>query len=346
MDNTINGINTNVLSSEAAQFIETIMGIEPIAMESSQQELEPVDLNTVLNTGDEANTAIYEPTPSTEEPEETEQEIDNEADVEEPQQNEDTSTEPESVVDNSIRPNSNTLLVDESSSRFSGAIWADKIREQEPILAGVGGIGSYVAFLLSRVKPSSITIYDPDRVDSTNMSGQLYSTNDVNEFKVNAMGRMMGLYSNHYNVRCYNIPYDAGALTSDIMICGFDNMAARALFYRNWIRHVSRKSPENKKKCLFIDGRLAAEELQVFCIKGDDGYHMRQYEDKWLFSDEEAEETQCSYKQTSHCANMIASVMVNLFVNFIANQCEPLIDRDVPFMTSYDASTMYFKTVS
>jgi hypothetical protein len=65
-----------------------------------------------------------------------------------------------------------------------------------------------------------------------------------------------------------------------------------------------------------------------------------------LFDDSEAEETICSYKQTSFCANMIASVMVNCFVNFIANQCNPLIPRDVPFFTEYDASMMFFKTES
>jgi hypothetical protein len=43
-------------------------------------------------------------------------------------------------------------------------------------------------------------------------------------------------------------------------------------------------------------------------------------------------------------ANMIASVMVNLFVNFVANQCDPLVPRDLPFYTSYSAETMYYKT--
>lgn len=71
---------------------------------------------------------------------------------------------------------------------------------------------------------------------------------------------------------------------------------------------------------------------------------MKKYENEWLFDDTEAEETLCSYKQTSFCANMIASVMVNLFVNFIANQCEPLIERELPFYTSYDAERMHFKT--
>lgn len=90
---------------------------------------------------------------------------------------------------------------------------------------------------------------------------------------------------------------------------------------------------------------MAAEEFQVFCIKGDDQFNIKKYREEYLFSDEEAEETICSYKQTTFMANMIASVMVNLFVNFIANQCNPIIDRDVPFYTSYNAETMYYKTV-
>lgn len=242
-----------------------------------------------------------------------------------------------------LRPNSPTLLIDETSSRFSGAMWADKITEKTVLLAGLGGIGSYVAFLLSRVKPFRIIIFDDDIVEATNMSGQLYCTNQIGMTKTNATIYNLSTYSRYHSVISNTRRYTETSVTSDIMICGFDNMASRKLFYNKWKQHLD--STSDRSNCLFIDGRLAAEEFQVFCIKGDDAYHMKQYEDNWLFSDEEAEETICSYKQTSHCANMIASIMVNLFVNFVANQCEPLIDRDVPFLTSYDASTMYFRTI-
>lgn len=245
-----------------------------------------------------------------------------------------------------IRPNSPTLLVDETSSRFSDAIWADAIRTKTVTLAGVGGIGSYVGFLLSRLKPSRIILYDPDIVEATNMSGQLYEGANIGKPKVAALSQTMQRFSGYYTTYSYPTRFIGSTPISNIMICGFDNMAARRTFYESWKRGVNSVFKDIKSDSLLIDGRLAAEEFQVFCIKGDDDYHMKQYESKWLFSDEEAEETICSYKQTSHCANMIASVMVNLFVNFVANQCNPLIDRDVPFMTSYDASTMYFKTIS
>ena len=74
-----------------------------------------------------------------------------------------------------IPANSNSLLISEETSRFSSAIWYDKIREQRIILAGAGGIGSYVGFLLSRMHPARITIYDDDVVEEGNLSGQLYA---------------------------------------------------------------------------------------------------------------------------------------------------------------------------
>lgn len=242
-----------------------------------------------------------------------------------------------------IPVNSQTITVDETTSRFSGAIWYEEIQKQAVTLAGVGGVGSYVGFLLGRLKPQRLIIYDPDRVETVNMSGQLYGQTDVGNYKSVALSIMIRNYANYNNIVALNDRFDANSEATDIMICGFDNMAARKLFFDKWAAHVASKPAEERANCLYIDGRLAAEEFQVLSIQGNDDRAMKEYEDKWLFNDVEAEETICSYKQTTFMANMIASVMVNVFVNFVANQCNPIIDRDVPFFISYDASTMFTK---
>ena len=243
-----------------------------------------------------------------------------------------------------IPTNSATLFIDEATSRFSSAIWYENIQKKTVILAGVGGIGSYVGFLLARMKPASMFIYDNDIVEAVNMSGQLYGQSDLGRPKVSALAEMIRNYAGYSSVFAINERFTIESEASDIMICGFDNMAARRLFFNKWVNHVQSKPEEERKNCLFIDGRLAAEEFQVLCIKGDDEYNINRYSNEYLFSDAEADETICSYKQTTFCANMIASYMVNLFVNFCANQCGPLIDRDLPFLTTYNAETMYLKT--
>lgn len=264
------------------------------------------------------------------------------------QVNEETPLESEgetapTIQHNEIPLNSASLQIEETTSRFSGAIWYEAITRKKIILAGLGGIGSYVAFLLSRMHPASIKLYDDDKVEAVNMSGQFYSLNDVNNFKASAIYSKMRVYSNFYNGLALARKFDENSDGGPIMICGFDNMSARKTFFDSWARYVSSCSTDNRKSCLFIDGRLAAEEFQVIAIQGDDESAMSRYRSEWLFSDEEAEETLCSYKQTTFMANMIGSVMVNIFVNFVANECDPIFPRDVPFLTTYNASNMYFK---
>ena len=243
-----------------------------------------------------------------------------------------------------IPENSKSILVKESTSRFSSAVWYDKIQEQDIMVAGIGGIGSYIVFLLSRMSPKSLFIYDDDIVELANMSGQLFGLNDMGIAKVTAISNAVANYSDFYRVFAIQDKYTEESTAIDIMICGFDNMEARKVYFNKWYNHVLTKPESERANCLYIDGRLAAEYFQIFAIQGNDERAIKDYMEKWLFSDAEADTTICSYKQTSFCANMIASCMVNIFVNFIANMCNPIVPRDVPYYTSYDASTMYFKT--
>ena len=248
------------------------------------------------------------------------------------------------LTEASIIPrNSDSLQVKEDSSRFSSAVWYEAIQQKSITLAGVGGIGSYVAYLLARMHPKSLFLYDDDVVEYANMSGQLYSKLDVGMTKVDAIAQMVSNYANYDSAFAVSQRFTENSEPSDIMICGFDNMAARKLFFEKWLSLVKTRNDEDKKKCLFIDGRLAAEELQVFCITGDNEWAIKTYREKYLFSDEQADATVCSYKQTTYMANLIGSLIVNLFVNFVANEVSGWEERDVPFFTSYDGLTMFLK---
>lgn len=249
-------------------------------------------------------------------------------------------------IDNSpaIPKNKKSYLVKDMTSRFSGAEWFKLIQTKHITLAGLGGIGSHTAFMLSRVHPASMTFYDDDIVEPANMSGQLFGKHDFNKNKGVAMAEMIMEYSDYASVLVTGQKFTENSTPTDIMICGFDNMVARKTYYTSWKNYVLRLPAERRKGCLFIDGRLLMEEFQVLCITGDDEYSMNRYEERFLFSDEEAEEPMCSMKQTSFCASMIGTVITNLFVNFVANQLNPVIPRDLPFYTSYNSTIMFFKT--
>ena len=255
----------------------------------------------------------------------------------------DTSVENIEVPDDDISDYSNVIARDETA-RFSSAEWFAKAQTNSIIVAGQGGIGSWTTLLLSRLRPVCITIYDSDVVELVNLAGQLYGSNNVGQLKVNAMCALVHQLSNYYSVYSCPYNYDTTRPTEDIMICGFDNMNARRMFFESWKGRVSRCSGVMQSNQLYIDGRLTATEIQVFCITGEDTELIRRYENEFLFDDEEASQEVCSFKQTAYLANMIAGMIVNLYVNFCANQTGTPFKRSLPFITKYNTDMMVLST--
>ena len=214
------------------------------------------------------------------------------------------------------------------SIRFTGAAWAKMMQKSCITIIGVGGIGSHLAFLISRLQPQSINVYDSDTVELNNLGGQLYGFKDVGKSKTRALSNLINNLSMYYTINMYQNFSSIDTVTK-ITLCGLDSMKARKTAFLEW-----KKTWETNPSAVFIDGRLAAEEFQIFTIKGDDARAIDEYTQKWLFNDDEAIQETCSYKQTTFCASMIASYMTSILVNFQYNCLHPQVERCVPFFIS------------
>ena len=228
-------------------------------------------------------------------------------------------------------------------SRFSGAAWFEAMQNTKIIVAGCGGIGSWFTLLAARANPESIQLFDADNVESANLSGQLFGLEHVGMNKANALASIVQNYCNYNKIEVFNIFYTGRTRqVGPIMVCGFDNMTARKVYFNKWKEYAQSHTNE---RCLYIDGRLNAEQFQVFCITGDRPDLMAKYEEDWLFDDSEADGVLCSYKQTSYCAAMIGGMMNNLLVNFIFNGGRDILyPRDLPFLTVYEADQLFLRT--
>ncbi len=204
------------------------------------------------------------------------------------------------------------------SGRFKEADWYTP--GLNVTLGGAGGIGSYVAFFLSR-QEAIITLYEFDTIEEHNLGGQLYPVNSIGKLKSDAIQDLcnnfsrqgmylMGEFTEHSHVR-------------PITISAFDNMKARKLMFEQW------KKLENRE--LFIDGRMNAEQGQIYYVtKGKE----EDYE-KTLFDDKDVEELPCSYKATSHCGGIMASLIIAGLNNYIANKKTESDMRELPFHVHY-----------
>lgn len=228
--------------------------------------------------------------------------------------------------------------VEPQFGRVKGASWFPLLYKKDVMVLGQGGIGSWTALLLSRIG-CTLHLFDMDRYEVHNMTGQIVKHTDIGKNKVHAIADVIEEFSPNCLVYPFHQRYDEDSFTNEIMICGFDNMAARKVAFQNWKSHVFTFPEGHRKNCFFQDGRLLAEQLQIFSISGNDSEGMTKYEKDWLFDDKEVEEAECTFKQTSHCAAMIASHMVGFLTNWAANvemisKGFPAI-REVPFMYEY-----------
>lgn len=240
----------------------------------------------------------------------------------------------EAPVEESIEDIAEETQISAQYNRFKGADWFEIVQEQNVILAGLGGIGSWVSLFLSRLGPKTISLYDDDRFEEHNLSGQAFRIDSLGIYKVEEAASIAIDFSNYTKTYAFNSKYTERCSTSKIMICGFDNMGARKLFYNKWKESIIQ---EESHEYLFIDGRLTADMFQLFCIQGNDAYAQDEYESNWLFEDEDADDTDCTFRQTSHIAAMLGTYITTYFTNFCSNLSPDNFPKRIPWFMEYNS---------
>lgn len=217
--------------------------------------------------------------------------------------------------------------------RVKGAQWFPLLYKRDIMILGQGGISSWVSLLLSRIG-SNLHTFDMDIFEDHNMTGQMVGRTGLGMNKAEAIKQVIADFSPDCEVYT-NGEYAEDSPTNDIVICGFDNMKARKIAFGKWRAMLKAIEKKDKANCFFQDGRLLAEQLQIFSIPGDRPDLIERYEKEHLPDDSQVMEAECTFKQTSHCAAMIASHMVGFLTNWASNlKIEPKI-RAVPFFYEY-----------
>lgn len=222
--------------------------------------------------------------------------------------------------------------MEEKYNRFKGATWFKWFLNKPVILGGAGGTGSFSSLLLSRLG-CHIYLYEMDTFEGHNMAGQLVRKQDMGKLKADVAIDLAKEFSDHELIEDMG-KYEMDSEYSPIMISAFDNMEARKLMFKNWKLQLE-ENPDCKAEAIFLDMRLEAELYQIFCIRGTDEARITEYEKEWLFTDEEASQGDCTFKQTSHCAAGVASHMVGFLTNHATNCILEGNFMKVPFKYEY-----------
>jgi hypothetical protein len=229
-------------------------------------------------------------------------------------------------------------LVPNQFSRLKGAKWFNIASQMTVLILGQGGIGSWLSLFMTRLG-TTIHIWDFDRYEEHNMSGQLVRNEDMGKYKTQAIHEILCLLNNNPVIYTNEIQYSHESYSGDIVMCAFDNMDARKVAFHKWKADLEggiKLKKDHGKFCFFQDGRLNAEQFQIINIPGDRPDLMEKYESEYLFDDAVVEEVDCTFKQTSHCAAMIAAHMTGFYTNWLTNvqENDPKYSQ-LPFFFEY-----------
>lgn len=215
--------------------------------------------------------------------------------------------------------------------RFKGAVWFPEIPNNKALIIGAGGIGSWTALMLGRLGLDT-TIIDFDSVSKVNMSGQFYKAKDVNKYKTNCVEINVNEFLTSPAVRGLNIKYDREYIKLEdfsFIILAVDNFETRDEVFKDWY--------SNKNTSILYDARMSAEFFDLYTLNYQELTHdqFTEYETS-LESLKSLKDDDCTYKQTSHVAAILAGTITSHIVKHMQNTVLPKFKLTIPFNRKYN----------
>lgn len=186
----------------------------------------------------------------------------------------------------------------------------DRLARCHAIVIGVGSIGRQAALQLAALGVPAMTLYDPDTVAIENLANQGFSPNDLESFKVDAVGNacheqcpLLELHAKRERFK----KSSARDWPKNRELCVFvcvDSIETRRLIW-DAVRGIA---------AFYADGRSASEVVHILasdCPAIDTVYPQS------LFRPGEAFAGSCGARGTIYSANIAAGMMVGQFTRWL-----------------------------
>lgn len=174
---------------------------------------------------------------------------------------------------------------------------------------GAGALGSWIILGLAKSGIKNITVYDFDKVEEHNLPNQVYSISDIGKLKIDALQeRIMKDCGIKIETICDKVTKNT-KITSGIVYLCTDTMSSRKEIWENCIKY-------NLNIPLMIETRLGAEMGLIYTINPIDPFNIEGYE-KTLYTDEESEESPCTYRSIITVVLIMAGMAVHKTIKYI-----------------------------
>lgn len=204
----------------------------------------------------------------------------------------------------------------------SGIINPDKGANWQVILIGCGGLGSYIAPLVSKLGVSELVLIDNDTVSVENIAGQNFLPSDIGRFKVSAVSdncldnKVINKVLMYSRVDKNTPLEEVKQGNKRIIISAVDSMLSRKDIYQ-----LARFNVTNGVRWL-IDPRMGGEIGKIEVCNMLDSGSRRRYEST-LHSDSEGMALPCAERLTGYNAVIIAGIVTYIVKQILTNGSIP-----------------------
>lgn len=127
-----------------------------------------------------------------------------------------------------------------------GSEVADKLQQARVAVAGLGGLGSNVAVLLTRMGVGHLHLLDFDRIDLSNLQRQQYFVEQLGLPKTEALAETLRKINPYVDLKLSNTKVDASNLVelladADIICEAFDKADAKAMLVNGVLEYFPGK---------------------------------------------------------------------------------------------------------
>lgn len=181
--------------------------------------------------------------------------------------------------------------------------------DQQVVIVGVGAIGSQLAEQLAKMGVRRFILLDPDCVSPENLSVQGFYEDELYAAKVHAVFDRIKRINSQTEVTCR-----VGPWTSDKSeeLVPADSVIFSCVDSMNVRRRLYETEFGRRRQLAFFDGRMAAENLEVYCVTRADPDSIAEYR-KSLFPQAEMFQESCTAKATIYCASIAAGILTALY---------------------------------
>jgi hypothetical protein len=125
--------------------------------------------------------------------------------------------------------------------RFKDLDWVHKASHNRVLIAGVGGIGSWLALALARSN-FNITLRDYDTIEAHNSGGQLYSHKEAGMLKIHALRDTVKYFcDSQVSHMSSKIEESSDVSKFNYYASCFDNMEARKILFNKYVEEYHKK---------------------------------------------------------------------------------------------------------